>query len=229
MLQTELGRTDSVLAALEKQRPHVAAHCRRVSVYSARLAAQFGLSREVVETVRIGALLHDIGKLLIPTRILGKAGRPNAREWQELKIHPELGMEICHRSGFDDEVCAIVLYHHERYDGSGYPDGLTGQAVHFTARIVAVMDSFDALTSPRNYRDNLSLEGARMLIARGAGTKFCPWVVSGFLALPPEMLKTDADETVSCERRPEGPVLLPLDRMTALPRTGLDLLQACQC
>ena len=121
MFQTDLGRADAVLAALEKKRPEVAAHSRRVSAYSVRLAVQFGLADDVIETIRLGALLHDVGKMLTPSRILEKPGRPNAREWQELKVHPELGQEICHRSGFDDEVCTIVLYHHERCDGSGYP------------------------------------------------------------------------------------------------------------
>ena len=104
MFQTDLGRADTVLAALEMKRPEVAAHSRRVSAYSVRLAAQFGLADEVIETIRLGALLHDVGKMLTPLRILEKPGRPNAREWQELKIHPELGADICHRSGFDDEV-----------------------------------------------------------------------------------------------------------------------------
>ena len=218
MLQTELGRTDGVLTALEKTRPAVAAHCRRVSAYSVRLATQFGLTRDAIETIRLGALLHDVGKLLTPSRILAKPGRPNGREWRELKAHPELGMEICHRSGFDDDVNAIVLYHHEHYDGSGYPDRLAHPAIPYTVRIVSVMDTFDALTSPRDYRESLSFDAARTLIARGAGTKFCPWVVSGFLALPPEMLRLGADEAPVARRHPEGLVFLPLDQMAALRR-----------
>jgi putative nucleotidyltransferase with HDIG domain len=229
MLQTELGRTDGVLSALERQRPDVAAHCRRVSAYSVRLAAQFGLGRDIIETVRLGALLHDVGKMLTPARILDKPGRPNAREWQELKIHPELGTEICHRSGFDDDVCTVVLYHHERYDGQGYPDGLAERAIHFTARIVSVADTFDALTSPRDYRESVSAEAARVLIARGAGTKFCPWIVSGFLALPPEMLKLGAADAPARDRRPEGPVALRLDQLASLPRPTLDACQARLC
>ena len=91
MFQSDLGRTDTVLAALERKRPDVAAHSRRVAAYSVRLAVQFGLGEEVIETIRLGALLHDVGKMLTPSRILDKPGRPNAREWQELKAHPELG------------------------------------------------------------------------------------------------------------------------------------------
>jgi putative nucleotidyltransferase with HDIG domain len=230
MFQTDLGRADAVLAALERKRPEVAEHSRRVSAYSARLAVQFGLSEEVVETIRLGALLHDVGKMLTPSRILEKPGRPNAREWRELKLHPELGAEICHRSGFDDDVVAIVLHHHERCDGSGYPDRLVHPAIPYTARIVAVMDTFDALTSSRDYRERLSVPAARTLIARSAGAKYCPWVVSGLLALPVEMLQAGRGEGPTDVRHPEGPADLSLGALTAfhLPHPGT-ALQASLC
>ena len=229
MLQTELGKIDAVLSALENKRPEVAAHCRRVSALSVRLAAQYGFDSNVIETIRLGGLLHDVGKLLTPARILSKPGRPNSREWQELKNHPELGREIAHRSGFDDDVCAIVLYHHERHDGQGYPDGLAHPGIHYTVRIVSVMDTFDALTSPRDYRERLSVDAARVLIARGAGTKFCPWVVSGFLALPMEMLQLAADEAPVGTRHPEGQVFLPMDQLAHPRRPTTDVYQSCQC
>ncbi|MCX6552321.1 MAG: HD-GYP domain-containing protein [Acidobacteria bacterium] len=212
MLQTELGSIDAVTSALERKRPGVASHCLRVSAYAVRLATQYGLGSDDIETIRLGGLLHDVGKMLVPSRILDKPGRPNAREWQELKIHPELGVEIAHRSGFDDEVCGIVLYHHERYDGSGYPDGLSGRAIHYLVRIVSVMDTFDALTSPRDYRERLTPEAARAVIARGAGTKFCPWVVSGFLALPLDLLMPASDEASVVAGQPEGAVSLSPDQ-----------------
>ncbi|MEW5980958.1 MAG: HD domain-containing phosphohydrolase [Acidobacteriota bacterium] len=188
MLRTRLGRVDTVLAALDRHRPDVAAHSRRVATYAVRLASQYGLDRDTIETVRVGALLHDVGKLLVPARILEKPRRPNAREWEQLRVHPVLGMEIAHRAGFDDEVGTMILYHHERFDGTGYPDGLKRTVIPFTARLVGVMDAFDALTSQRDYRDRLSVAAARQMIAADAGTKFCPWIVSGLLALPPEMM-----------------------------------------
>ncbi len=230
MFQTDLGRADAVLAALEMKRPEVAAHSRRVSAYSVRLAVQFGLADEVVETIRLGALLHDVGKLLTPLRILEKPGRPNAREWQELKVHPELGADICHRSGFDDEVVAIVLHHHERCDGSGYPDKLAHPAIPYTVRIVSVMDTFDALTSSRDYRDRLSVPAARTLIARSAGSKYCPWVVSGLLALPVEMLQPGPSVPPGVVRHPEGPAVLPAAGLLdfRLPGPGA-ALQASLC
>ena len=229
MLQTELGRADSVLATLEKRRPEVVAHCRRVSAYAVRLAIQYGFAREVVETVRLGALLHDVGKMVTPSRALQKPIRPNAREWHELKVHPELGMEICHRSGFDDDVCSIALYHHERHDGQGYPDGIGHPAIPHTVRIVSVMDAFDELTSPRDERERLTVEAARALIARGAGTKFCPWVVSGFLALPPDMLVLRPGDMADAGRHPEGPVLISIDKMSHLRRPAPDAFHACRC
>ncbi len=192
MLQTGLGRIETVFASLERTRPSVAAHSRRVAVYSTRLASQFGVGRESLETIRLGALLHDIGKIQIPARILTKQSRPNKREWRELRFHPELGIDIAHRSGFDEDVCDIVLSHHERWDGSGYPDGAAGQALHWTVRVVSVMDAFDAITGPRPYREALSVEAARALISREAGRRFCPWVVSGLLAMPVSLLQNPA-------------------------------------
>lgn len=229
MLQTELGRADAVLATLEKRRPEVAAHCRRVSAYSVRLAIQYGFAREVVETVRLGALLHDVGKMVTPPRAWQKPSRPNARHWHETKVHPEVGMEICHRSGFDDDVCSVALYHHERHDGQGYPDGIGHPAIPHTVRIVSVMDSFDELTSLRDDRERLSVEAARALIARGAGTKFCPWVVSGFLALPLDMLVLRPGDRPEAGRHPEGPVLLSLDQMSDLRRPAPDGYHAPLC
>ncbi|MEK6630157.1 MAG: HD domain-containing phosphohydrolase [Acidobacteriota bacterium] len=227
MLQTELGRIETVMSALEKSRPNVAAHCRRVSALAVRLATQYGFDAHVIETIRLGGLLHDVGKMLVPSRILNKPSRPNRREWQELRVHPELGMEIAHRSGFDDDVCAIVLYHHERYDGTGYPDGRSANAIHHTARIVSVVDTFDALTSARDYRERLSIDAARSMIARGAGAQFCPWIVSGFLALPTAMLKADAGDLLLTGQQPEGPVILPPERLVESWHAANTVQAAC--
>jgi putative nucleotidyltransferase with HDIG domain len=177
-----------------------------VAAYSVRLAMQYELDRDLIETIRLGALLHDVGKMLIPAKILNKPGRPSEKEWEEIKIHPQLGIDVVHRAGFDEDVCEIVLYHHERHDGEGYPDRLAGIAIPLSVRIVSVMDSFDALTSARGYRASLGIEAARTLIARGAGTRYCPWVVSGFLALPASMLMLP-DERQSHEewRETSGP------------------------
>jgi len=230
MLQTELGHIGTVMAAFEQKRPDVAAHCRRVSDYAVRLATQIGLSAHDVETVRLGGLLHDVGKLIVPSSILNKPGRPTAREWQELKIHPELGVEIAHRSGFDDEVSSIVLCHHERWDGQGYPDGLRARAIPYLVRIVSVMDTFDALTSAREYRERLTPDAARVVIARGAGTRFCPWLAAAFLAMPVNVLFPPLGQIPETGHRAEGRAVLAPETLTARWRMSAEAAAApCPC
>ena len=228
MAQTELGQVESLLATLERTRPDVAAHSRRVATYSVRLASQYGFDAATIETIRMGALLHDVGKLLVPSRILKKASRPNAREWKELKIHPELGMEIAHRCGFDDDVCRIVLSHHERYDGGGYPDGVGKDSIHFTVRIISVVDTFDALISSRDYRDALPIDAARTVIARNAGGRFCPWVVSGLLAMPAQMLNLGPADGPSTPQRAEGQVFVHPGQL-AMPWHAMPTASLCSC
>ena len=165
---------------------------------------QYGLSPETVETIRVGALLHDLGKLEIPERILEKPGRLTEREWAKLRYHPEAGLALVDRLGFDVSIGEIVLYHHERMDGSGYPDSLAGHDIPWAVRIVSVMDAFDALTSPRTYRAALSIDAARALLAREAGSRYCPWVVAGLLSLPRQLLLAAATNAAGvCH--PDGP------------------------
>lgn len=190
---------EAFLHALGTKRSFVAAHARRVSTYAVRLATQYGLAPDVIESIRVGSLLHDAGKLLIPMRILTKPSRLNEREWLEMRSHPDRGLDLLERIDLDEGTREIVLHHHERYDGQGYPDGLSGNEIAWPVRIVSVMDSFDALTSPREYRAALSVEAARALISREAGTRFCPWVVSGFLSLPAGLLDPgSADALPDC-------------------------------
>lgn len=191
------SRLNTLIAALESQRPLVAAHSRRVATLAVRLAAQFGVSSGMIEAIRIGALLHDIGKLAVRPRILDilhRAGRLTPREWRELKIHPQVGAELVNRAGVADDSCEIVLYHHERWDGSGYPDRLAGRNIEWVVRLVSVMDAFDALTSTREYRQTLSIEAAKNRIVQDAGKQFCPGVVSGLISLPASLLDSGSIE-----------------------------------
>jgi putative nucleotidyltransferase with HDIG domain len=187
-----VGEVGAILAAMQSRCPSVAAHCRRVSEYSALLATQYGLPGELAATIRLGGLLHDLGKIAIPERILLKPGRLTQREWARLRHHPEAGVAMVDRLGFDASIAEIVLYHHERIDGSGYPDGMVGEAIPWADRIVSVMDAYDALTSPRAYRDALSIDAARTLLAREAGVQYCPWSVSGLLSIPRKVLEAVA-------------------------------------
>lgn len=187
-----VGEVSAILAAMDARCPSVAAHCRRVSEYGALLAVQYGLPSDLVATIRLGGLLHDLGKIAIPERILSKPGRLTDREWARLRNHPEAGVAMVDRLGFDASIAEIVLYHHERIDGSGYPDGMIGEAISWPVRIVSVMDAYDALTSPRAYREALSIDAARTLLAREAGVRYCPWVVSGLLSIPRTVLQAIA-------------------------------------
>lgn len=222
-----VGGLEDIMSAMEARCPAVAAHCRRVSLYSVRLATQYGLDGATVEAIRVGGLLHDLGKLEVPPRLLDKPGRLTEREWDRLRRHPEAGLALVERLGFGAPVAEIVLYHHERFDGSGYPDCLAADRIPWPVRIVSVMDAFDALTSPRPYRDALSFDAARSLLAREAGSRYCPWVVAGLLSLPRPMLQASATAAVPpCQ--PDGcPGLAALlkatqawNRHTALPDHG---------
>lgn len=195
---------DAFLQALEAKREFVASHARRVSTYAVRLATQYGLSADIVESVRLGAMLHDIGKLLVPIRILTKPGRLDEQEWVELRAHPDRGIELLERVILDEVTRDIVLHHHERHDGKGYPDNFRGAEIPWPVRIVSVVDSFDALTSPREYRAALSADAARALISREAGTRFCPWVVSGFLSLPAALLEPGSADVHPDYYLPDG-------------------------
>jgi putative nucleotidyltransferase with HDIG domain len=198
-----VAQVDAVLATLDVKRPTVAAHCRRVSAYAVQLARTYGVSDQTVETIRVGGLLHDVGKLMIPAAILSKPGRLTEREWHTLQSHPEHGFDLVRRLGFDDGVTDIVLYHHERLDSSGYPDGLTGDAIPWGVRVVSVMDAFDALTSPRTYRDALSVEAAWTVLARESVGRYCPWAVAGLLSIPRTLLAAIAHGETGMYR-PEG-------------------------
>jgi putative nucleotidyltransferase with HDIG domain len=187
-----VGEVTAIVAAMQSKCPSVAEHCRRVSQYSAVLAVQYGLPPDLVATIRLGGLLHDLGKITIPERILSKPSRLTEREWARLRRHPEAGVVMVDRLGFDASIAEIVLYHHERLDGTGYPDGMVGEAIPWPVRVVSVMDAFDALTSPRTYRAALSIDAARTLLAREAGVQYCPWVVSGLLSIPRKVLEAVA-------------------------------------
>lgn len=184
MLAPSSCQIEHLVRLLEVERPAVAAHSHRVALLASRFAAQYGLDAGTVDEVRVGGLLHDIGKLLIDDRILQKTTRLNRREWQELSLHPEVGGELARRAGATVASCEIVLFHHERFDGTGYPDRLAGSAIPWLVRIVSVIDAFDVLTHPGPHRSPLGVDAARTFIARQAGTQFCPWVVSGLLSIP---------------------------------------------
>ena len=156
-------------------------HSDRVSAYSVLIGKKLGLSKEDLDTLKIGGLFHDIGKIGISDAILLKNGKLTDAEYTEIKNHPVIGKNILSNAAIFENIIPIVLYHHERYDGKGYPYGLQDSSIPFLARIVSVADSFDAMTSRRSYRGELDLEYVKNEFKSKSGTQFDPVIASIFL------------------------------------------------
>lgn len=186
---TQLGRANEIhLATVEALATAIDArdqisigHVRRAQIYSLGLGRLMNVSPEEMEALRTGALLHDIGKLAVPDHILNKPGKLTPAELEKTKIHSVVGASILEKIGFDVPVVPTVKYHHECWDGSGYPDGLKGEAIPLTARILTVADAYDTLRGTRPYRPAMSREKARQIMQAEAGTRFDPQIVAVLL------------------------------------------------
>lgn len=174
--------------ALDVRDTETEGHARRVVRYMELIAEELGLPEDMYPTLRRGALLHDIGKIGVPDHVLRKPGPLNEAEWAVMRTHPDLGAGIIEEIPFLEEVAVIVRAHHERWDGRGYPDGLAGNDIPLGARIFAVADSFDAMTSDRPYRLGRSMQEALGEVLGGRGTQFDPQVCDAFLRVPRERL-----------------------------------------
>lgn len=153
-------------------------HLHRVRTYAVEIARDLNLSEGEIDALRAAALLHDIGKLAVPDHIINKPGRLTPAEFEKMKIHPVVGAEILERVAFPYPVAPIVRSHHEKWDGSGYPDGLKGEEIPIGARILTAVDCLDALASDRQYRKALPLDEAMQKVASDSGTAFDPQVVA---------------------------------------------------
>ena len=173
-----LRTIEALSLAIEAKDHNTHAHLRRVQTYALQIGKDLGLNASELDAIRAAAMLHDIGKLAVPEHILSKPGRLTPEEFDRMKIHPVVGAEILRRVHFPYPVVPIVRSHHEKWDGSGYPDGLAGEAIPVGARILSVVDCFDALTSERPYRQAMSpVEGMNHLRAE-SGRSFDPRVVT---------------------------------------------------
>ena len=168
---------------LDAKDPYTVGHSQRVSAYSSQLARGLGLNEDEVENIRKIALMHDIGKIGVPDNLLNKPGRLDKDEYERMKHHAEVGGEIIKQVTTIPGIYGGVRYHHERYDGTGYPDGLKGEDIPYIARIIAVADSYDAMTSNRVYRKHLSDEQVLKELVDGAGTQFDPEIARKMIEL----------------------------------------------
>lgn len=187
-------RIDALLrlaAAAELKDDDTGAHLVRMGHFSAALARACGQPEEWCRRLLYASRMHDVGKIGVPDRVLKKRGKLSDEEWTEMRRHPEIGAAIL--DGSDSPLLQmaadIALCHHERFDGLGYPQGLAGEAIPLAARVVAVADVFDALTSDRCYRQALPPEEAIRMIGEGAGGHFDPAVVTAFLGISVEQLE----------------------------------------
>jgi HD-GYP domain-containing protein (c-di-GMP phosphodiesterase class II) len=174
--------TITALANAVEARDHVTGdHVERVRSMSARVGQILNLDSDTLRQLEFGAVLHDVGKIGSPDAILGKAGPLTPAEYKTMQEHPIIGRRILEGVSFLTPALPAVEAHHERWDGTGYPHGLAGDAIPLAGRIVAVVDAFDVMTSDRPYRAALSLETARAALIAGKGTQFDPSVVDAFL------------------------------------------------
>ena len=172
---------------VEAKDPYTRGHSDRVAAYSVLIGEKLGLDEDALKTLRIGGLFHDIGKIGIPDSILLKEARLTDDEYSQIKNHPSIGAHILQNASIFQDIIPIVKHHHERYDGNGYPGRLKGDEIPYFARIAAVADTFDAMTSKRTYRDALPLETVIAEIERCSGTQFDPSIAATFL----DILKND--------------------------------------
>jgi len=167
-------------ALLEGKDTSTADHCVRVRDLCSRLGREMGLGSDRIRDLELGAMLHDIGKCKVPDAILNKPGKLDATEWEVMKLHPQHGAEIVERIKFLKGASEVVRSHHEKFDGSGYPRGLRGEAIPLAARIFMVVDTYDTITSRRSYKEAQDPEVALLEIRRCSGTHFDPVVVEAF-------------------------------------------------
>jgi putative nucleotidyltransferase with HDIG domain len=172
----------SLNATVDARDPYTAGHSARVQRIALALADELGLARERLEAVRYGSLFHDIGKLAVPDAILSKPSSLTPHEYEVIKRHPTDGADIVSKLGSLRDAVPLIRHHHERWDGCGYPDGLSAAAIPAEACIIGLADAWDAMTSDRPYRPALSVEAAAAQVREGRGTQFAPEIVDAFFA-----------------------------------------------
>jgi diguanylate cyclase (GGDEF)-like protein/putative nucleotidyltransferase with HDIG domain len=193
-----LATIEALARAIDAKDHSAQSHIRRVQTYAIGVARALELSRDDIEAVKTAALLHDIGKLAVPEHILSKPGPLTEEEFQKIRIHPQVGAEIIAAVPFPYAVAPLVLSHHERWDGKGYPQGLAGEDIPIGARILTVVDYYDAVTNERPYHRPLTHESALELLKTEAGHSLDPRVVDVFVNIAPALMaEADAAEPLT--------------------------------
>lgn len=188
-LNTELVYHDIIeclVAALEAKDIYTSGHSSRVADMAVELAQKIGLQGKELEELHIAAHLHDIGKIGISEQVLNKPGKLLSHEWEQIKRHPVIGYQILSKSNKLKLIAKIVLYHHEQWNGKGYPENLQKEQIPLGSRIITVCDAIDAMTSDRSYRRALTFEETRAEIKANSGTQFDPTLVQALSDLWPK-------------------------------------------
>jgi diguanylate cyclase (GGDEF)-like protein/putative nucleotidyltransferase with HDIG domain len=212
-----LATIEALALAIDAKDQTAQSHIRRVQVYAAGLARALGMPETEIQGVKTAALLHDIGKLAVPEHILSKPGPLTQEEFQKIRIHPQVGAEIISGVPFPYPVAPLILSHHERWDGKGYPSGLKGDEIPLGARILSVVDYFDALMSERPYHRAMSLDAAMGLLRQESGKALDPRVVQTFI----DMYATLASEAEASQEPARKLTRVPTHAPTAAPAVGL--------
>lgn len=203
---THHATVEALSAALDYRDNETEGHSQRVVRYSLEIGSVLGLAKHTMEVLSRGTLLHDIGKIGVPDLVLWKPGKLDEEEWGEMRKHVEYGYKMLRYIPFLKDAARIVLHHHERYDGAGYPQGLKGEDIAIGARIFAVADTYDAMTTDRPYRKALTDQDAREEIRRCSGSQFDPHIVEAFFNIPADQwLKIKEDVATQFKRYKEEP------------------------
>jgi diguanylate cyclase (GGDEF)-like protein/putative nucleotidyltransferase with HDIG domain len=208
MADVHLQTVEALASAVEAKDQLTHGHLLRVQVYSLELGKELNLSKEEMESLRAASILHDIGKVGVPERILGKPTRLTPEEFERVKLHTIIGAEITERVDFPYPVASIIRAHHERWDGRGYPDGLEGERIPIAARVLSVADFLDAITSDRQYRLAASAEDALAMVIAERGRAFDPRVVDALSRRYSEMVRL-AWQRTSAPAPPKRAIMFP--------------------
>jgi putative nucleotidyltransferase with HDIG domain len=213
-----MGLLHSLTSAVDAKDAYTCGHSERVAVLSKLLAQEYGLEEAQVERIYMAGLLHDVGKIGVPEAVLRKPGRLTVEEFEQMKKHPAIGAKILQDVKQIQDIIPGVLHHHERFDGRGYPDGLSGHNIPIMGRIICLADCFDAMTSTRTYRKAMPLEVTLADIRRCSGTQFDPALTEAFLNIPNEKLREILrQQEIAGQNEPPVAASVPVSVPTALP------------